>query len=441
MKLTTSILFFLFISQAMAQSTMDLSQCINYGMEHSPYMTISKNEKELFKYDKREAYSSYLPAINGSAGIDYNVKLPVTVIPAGDLAPVEIRMKMGSPHANTAAIQLEQKIYDQTAIIGMSGIKTLEVIRELNSDKIVEDFIYNTSMAYYQVLVVNQQIKLLQDNETQYAELVEILQLQLDKGVIKQVDFDRVRVAYNNIKSQLSLIQTSKEVAVNNLKVIIGMAIDDVLTIKEDQQLIENMNLPNDAQIDVTNRIDYRLNEENLKMQQLNTRITKYSFLPTLSGYARYGANSYSEDFKESFNKFYDFASIGLKLTVPIFNGLKSNTAYNKQRIQTMNLEAQNKIMSESFKVEYLNARTKLNESFTSYQVNKENLELAKSMYEVTNLSYQKGAASLSDFLNSDYSYKEAQNNYMTSMINLLSSRLSFEKSKGNLSNYLNIAK
>lgn len=442
-KLTSSILFsclFTFFVNGQ-NNNMDLSQCLTYGMEHSPYMTIAKNEMEMYKYNARESYSAYLPQINGQAGMDYNAKLPTTVIPAGGFSPVEIRMQMGQKHANSATIQLEQKIYDQTAIIGISGIKDLKVLHELNEQKQVDDFVYNTAMAYYQVLVVNQQIQLLEANEKQYSELIKILTLQLEKGVIKKVDLDRVKVAYSNITSQLSLVKTSKDVAINNLKVTIGMPIDSELSINESQKLVEEMTLPSEAQVDISNRLDYKVQLQNVKLQQLNTRVMKYSFLPTLSGYARYGANSYNNNFQESFKKFYDFASIGLKLNVPIFNGLKSNTAYNKQRIQLMNLEAQTKIMAESFKVDYLNSRTKMKEAYTSFQNNKSNLTLAKDVYDITTLSYQKGAASLSDFLNADYSYKEAQNNYMSSMVNLLSSRLSFEKSKGNLSNYLNIQK
>lgn len=436
----TKLLFLLFISslQLNAQSNvMDLNDCLNYGKEHSPYVTIANNELAMFKYNKRDLYSSYLPSINANASIDYNAKLPVTVIPAGGLAPQEIRMKMGMPNANTGAIQLEQKLYDHAAIIGMNGIKDYEQLANLNSLKTMEDLYYNIAMSYYQVLIVNQQMKLLEDNKTQYAELVRILELQLEKGVIKKMDYDRTKVAYNNILSQLSLIQTSKDVAINRLKVMIGLPIDTDLKINESEKIEAKADLPADASVNVSERTDFKINQMNIKLQELNTNVTKHSYLPTLSAYARYGANSYSQTFKGSWENFYDFAAIGLKLNIPIFNGLKVNTNYNKQRINLENMKAQSTIMEENFKVEYLNARTKLVEANTSYQTNLENVNLAKEVYEVTTLSYQKGASSLSDFLNADYTYKEAQNNYMTSLVNMLSSRLDFEKSKGNLSNYL----
>lgn len=431
-----------FFNSINAQSNiMDLEKCLHYGMEHSPYMTLSKNELKMFEYNKRELYQPYLPTLNGQAGFDYNAKLPVVVIPAGGFAPVEIRMKMGQTYANTAAVQLDQKIYDQTAIIGMNGMKDYRALSELTSEKIMETMIYNIATAYYQVMIVDKQTQLLKDNEKMYSDLLNIVELQLEKGVVKQVDYNRIKVVLNNIKSQLSLVETARTTAINYLKTTIGMSLDDDLEINEDESILEGISLPGDKSVQIENLIDYRLNEQTLKLNELNKRVLKYAFLPQLSVYAQYGANSYSDDFRESFKKFNDFGTIGVKLTVPIFNGLKVNTAYNKQKIQVENLKAQNKLQEEGFKVQQLNARNKMLEAYSSYRTNQENIDLAKEVYDITSLSYQKGAASLSDFLNADYSYKEAQNNYMTSMINLLSSRLEYEKTKGNLSNYLNINK
>lgn len=441
MKIRTKLVVALFlgisITTIQAQE-MSLKECLAYGMQNSPYVTLSNNELEMFKYNKRDLISDYLPAINASGQMDYNAKLPITVIPAGDFAPQDIRMKMGMPHSNSATIQLEQKIYDHSAIVGMTGVRDYRELSNLSAEKTLEDLTYSIATAYYQVLVVNQQVKLLQESKNQYSELNRIMELQLEKGVITKIDYNRIKVAYNNISSQLSLVETSKETTVNYLKVMMGMPIDTPLEVQEDKNLIEEASIPEESRIDVSKRLDFLIMQKNVDLQELNTRVTKYSFLPKLSGYARYGANSYADSFKDSWSSFNDFASIGLSLSVPIFNGLKMNTAYHKQRIQLENLRAQSKIAEEGYKVELLNSKTKMIETYTSLVANSENLELAKDVYETTNLSYQKGAASLTDFLNAEFSYKEAQNNYLTSLVNMLSSRLDYEKSKGNLTNYLN---
>lgn len=443
-KMRTAVLFLvlIFVGQLHAQDNeMSLSECLNYGLKNSPGMIIANNELEMIRYNKLDLYNPYLPTLNLSAGIDYNLKLATTIIPAADfgLGPgtEDLEISMGQPHTNNATVHLEQPLYDQAAIIGIKGVKTYGKLSELQSSKIIEDLVYNIAMAYYQVLTIDQHIQLLQDNREQYEELERIMKLRLEKGVIQEIDYKRIKVAYNNINSQLSLAKTSRDMAKNQLKVIIGMPIDNDLQINEDVSLLETTALPEEVQLDITNRLDYRINQINLELQTLQVKVIKNSYLPTLSGYARYGVNSYSKTFRGSWDKFYDFSTIGLKLTIPIFNGLKVNTSYNKHRIQLETLKAQLKMQEENFKVESMNSQAKLIEAHTSYKMNSENLELAKEVYETTNLSYQKGAASLSDFLNADYSFKEAQSNYLTSLVNMLSSRLDFENSKGNLSNYL----
>lgn len=450
MKVTFRILILslAFVGQVTAQApVMDLNQCLAYGLEHSPYITLSKNEIEMFKYDKRDLISNYMPTINGSFDLTYNAKLATTVIPASDFGlgmppgggeVEDLKLRMGQPHSNTAVIQLEQKIYDHSLLVGMTGVKDYQELSQLNADKFIEDLLYNVSMAYYQVLVVDQQIELLEGNLNQYTELVRIMQLQLDKGVIMPVDFNRVKVANNNIKAQLSLMKANKTDVLNNLKRAMGMPLDQTIDIDTRKKLEVEANLPLELDMDISNRIDFRINMKNIDLQEINVRSTKFGFMPTLSGFARYGANSYGESLRDSWSTFYDFAAIGLSLKIPIFNGLKANTQYHKQIIQLENLKAQSVLQEEGFKMELMNTRTKIIEAHTSYSTNKENVELALEVYEQTNLAYQKGAASLSDFLNAEFSLKEAQTNYLTSLINMLSSRLDYEKSKGNLSNYLN---
>lgn len=453
MRTAVLIISLMFLGQFYAQNEpMNLSDCLNYGLVNSPQMTLSNNELEMVKYNKRELYEPYLPQLNLSGGIDYNIKLATTIIPASDfgfdeLIPPgftpegamdeDLEVKMGQPHTNSATLQLEQTIYDQSVIEGLGGLKTYEKLSNLKSSKITEDLMYNIAMAYYQVLTVNQQIELLKDNREQYEKLEKIMELRLEKGVVQQIDYNRIKVAYNNIISKLSLAKTSKDVAKNRLKVIIGMSTDTDLNIDEDVSLLKDTELPEKAQMNITNRLDYKINETKLELQTLQTRVIKNSYLPTLSGYARYGVNSYSKTFRESWDKFYDFSTVGLKLKIPIFNGFKVNTKYNKHRIELENLKAQTKMQEENFKVESMNSKAQLIEAHSSYKTDLENMQLAQDVYETTNLSYQKGASSLSDFLNADYSYKEAQSNYLTSLINMLSSRLDYEKSRGNLSNYL----
>jgi len=416
----------------------NLKNSIEYSLKNNPSSTIYQNEAEIAKFRNREGLSGYLPQINASGTIDYNAKLQTSIIPAGIFGPDETRIQIGNKHVNGAVIQLDQKIYDQSAIIGLTAMKNNIELAKAQILKNNEDLIYQTANAYYQVLILNEQEKLLKENEKQYNDLLKILKLQYEKGVIKKMDYDRTRVSLNNITAQITLVETNKKLAINKLKVAIGMPIEENLQIEQDLNYDAEITMPAEKNYDVTKRLDYIIQDQNILLQEIQLRSTKASFLPTISAYARYGANSFGTEFGPSFNSWFDYSAIGVKINVPIFNGLRLNSQYKISEYNLMNLKENARLNVQNFKLENENASTQLLSSYTSLTTNKENMQLAKEVYDASSLEYKEGQSSLTDFLNSDYSYKEAQSNYINSLLNFLSSRLDFEKSKGTLTDYIN---
>jgi outer membrane protein TolC len=154
--------------------------------------------------------------------------------------------------------------------------------------------------------------------------------------------------------------------------------------------------------------------------------------------YARYGGQSFGNEFDSSFGKWFDFSTIGLKVNIPMFSGYRKSSQLKQAEISLLNAKANYKLMSDNLSMLYHNSSAQLQKSQSDLGINRENLTFAKTVLESTTVEYEKGVATLSDLLNSDYSFKEAQSNYMTSLINVLSSRLEYEKSKGSLKSYIN---
>jgi outer membrane protein TolC len=196
--------------------------------------------------------------------------------------------------------------------------------------------------------------------------------------------------------------------------------------------------MPETTPLNFKNRLDYQILNTNIALQTIDMRRRKTSFLPTLSAYARYGGQSFGNNFSTSFDNWFDYGSIGLKLNVPLFSGLRRHSQYMQSKFSLDNAKLNLEITENQMQLQKENAQTQLFGSFTNLNTNKENLNLAKEVFDNTSFQYQQGAATLSDFLNSDYSYKEAQTNYITSLINFLSARLDYEKAQGTLVDYIN---
>ena len=59
--------------------------------------------------------------------------------------------------------------------------------------------------------------------------------------------------------------------------------------------------------------------------------------------------------------------------------------------------------------------------------------KLKKSIFDVTTLQYQKGVVSYTEVLSSEFSYKEAEVNYLQSLVKYLNYKLELDKANNNI--------
>jgi outer membrane protein TolC len=442
MRLKTYILISLItgsVFNTQAQNVFGLKQAVQYALEHHGSVEIGENNVQSAHHRVREGYAPYLPQVNGNFGLDDNLKLQTNVIPAGTFGPDPIKIRFGQQYNGNVAFQLDQKLYDQSLINGFKGFKASKELAAEQLNKSKEDVAYDVAVSYLKVLINREQLKLIQNNENTYKKLFEITQLQKEKGVIKQTDLDRIKVAYNNIVSQKALAQDAIMLAENSLKVSMGLSLTQPITLADtsniDKSTIESgLN----SGFDIKKRSDFRILEKNVYLQNVVLKQIRGMYIPTLSAYARYGALALNNDFAKMWGTWYDFSTIGLKLNIPIFDGFTKDARARQQKLVVENQKKSLEIYTEQFKLQNENARLQMNRSKIQLENTKANLSLAQSVFEQTSLQYQLGAATLSDFLNAENAFKEAQINYINTLYNYKQSRLDLEKSAGSILEFIN---
>jgi outer membrane protein TolC len=424
-----------------AQDTLSLHDCILYTLKHNVNSTIYKNDTRISAEKIREYRSAMLPSVNGNAGFDYNPKLQVTIIPPGAFGPEETKIEMGTMFVPAVYVEADQVILNRAYILDIKSSKVDKVIADLNVQKENEVLVCNTALAYYDVLTYQEKIKLSLENEKQGIQLQDILKLRFEQGVAKQSEYDRVRVNLKNVQSELALNHTNYQQSLNKLKNAMGMDLQTPIAITDSVNYTATIVMPEMNGFNTQELVDYQIDQQNVLQKGLDVKKKKAAYLPTLTAYGKYGANAFGSEFSNTFTSWYDYATIGLKLSVPIFNGFSKNSQLAQSKLNAENQRLTQQYNLENYKLEYQNSGTKLFSSYTSLQKDKETLELAKNILEASTVEYREGKSTYSAFLDDDYSYKQAQSNYISSLIDFLNSRLSFEKSKGTLFSYLNINK
>ncbi len=427
----------LWSSVVQAQQAVTLKACVDYALKNHASNTLAQNEIALAKQKATEALAGYLPQVSTNITIDDNLKRQVSIIPAGAFSPTEIRLQFGTQYNNSATAQVDQVLYDKSMLVGIKAAEPNNQLATLKLEQNQDNLIYNTVAAYFQVLVYAEQEKITLENEKKLRELLNILQLRWEKGVAKKTDYDRAKANLQNLLSQQSILQMNKKVAINRLKNAIGMPLSEEINVVELSNYENLALLEKDPAFEVGNVLDYKVLQNNALLQNFEVQRKQAAFLPTVSMYARYGASSFGNEFGKSLANWFDFSTIGLKVNVPIFSGYRKTSQLRQAEISLQNIKTNMKITADNLNLTFQNSHAQLQKTRADLGINHENLVFAKNVYDSSTLEYEKGVATLSDLLNAEYSYKEAQSNYMTSLINVLSSRLEYEKSKGTLKSYI----
>jgi outer membrane protein len=426
-----------------AQKSFTLKECINYSNTNNSNIKIAGYDVTISQKKVNEQIGTMLPQVDASGSYTDNLKLSTTVLP-GELMGqpgTQIPVTMGTKHNLSGSVQLTQKIFDPTFGIALNAAKISKQLSEQTLEKTSEQTAYNISITYYQTLVIEKQLNSLRATLVASEKLLESAELKYKNGMAKKVDVDKIRVSYNNTKSQLQQNELSYRQSLNTLKYEMGMPVDNTIVLLD---TVLNINIQTlEAQADsfsVDRHIDYQLQKTNLIIYEMDKKRNKAGYLPSLSFSASYGFSAMRNkfDFTESGGDWYPNSSIGITLKVPIFDGLQRNAKISQSKLNIEKSMENIRLTEQSIKVELSNSEIQYRNAVDNIHNEKDNLDLAENVYENTQLEYQQGAGSSLDLVQAESSYRESLNNYYNKLLNLYIAKIDLEQSKGTLMNYIN---
>jgi len=423
-----------------------IADCINYAYTHQDTVKNAALDVQSADYKIKETIGTGLPQINGSASFQDYIKAPTSVGPNFTAALSGAPINFNAPlvpfpigavtYNNTYSAQLTQLLFSGTFLVGLKAAKTYKelYVRTLTRSRISTSV--NVTKAYYQVLVSNEQIKLLDANINQLKQQLDQTTQQNKQGFVEKIDVDRLTVQYNNLvtsrQNTIRLLVLNYEL----LKFQMGMPIQQELTLKDKLEDIDLNQNATGADLDTSfyhRRIEYNLAETNVKLNQLDVLQKKAAFLPTLSANAGF-ADVYQENhFRYLYDHPYYNNYIGLSLNVPIYNGGQRR---NQMRESQVNVQkAQNDLYNakNALSLQASSAQISLTNSIESLNNQKRSRELAEEVLRVAKIKYQQGVGSSIEVTQAETDLESADNQYIQALYTTLVSKVDLEMALGNI--------
>jgi outer membrane protein len=435
MKSKLIILVYFFALQLNAQETKELTlkEAINFALENKAEAVKAKLDVQNSEYKIAEVRANALPQISANGNLTYNAILQQTALEFGGETQI---ISMGRPWQSTAAVSLNQQLFNMAVFTGLKAARSTREFYQINATLTNEQVIEKVANSYYEVFKTKSQIKTIDKTIENTTRVKNVISNLFDNGLAKKIDLDRTSVALNNIISSRQQLVNALQLQENALKYLIGMDINTTVVLPNDTfEITEQAFLAEDA--DVSKRTELKLLEKNADLLELNKTATKAEGMPTLSLNASYGYLGIGDKFPwfQSYPGAYwsDYSAIGLNLNIPIFSGGSVRAKTKQAQNQIDQLNADIKDTKLALDLAYKNAKSQITNSLITLNTQKENVALAKDVLNNIENNYKNGLASLTDLLDAETSYADAQNNLNNALMDYKLAEVQLIKAKGEL--------
>jgi OMF family outer membrane factor len=407
-----------------------LHQCIDTAQLNNKTLQMSENNMALSEQKHKEAVSNLIPKIYANADYRYYTDLPTQLMPLTAFGGPEGQYKatqFGVPHNIGVNVQIHLPLYNPQIYGALKTTQIASELSELQYQKTEEQVIFDITNLYYNAQILLKQKSFLESNIVNTKILLSNLQLLNEQLMVKMTDVTKVQLQLEQLYTQTELIKSNYEQVVNALKFTIGIPINQTIQIDTDIQYKERTEYENAVITDI------KIAETYKKLINSELKTLQLSRLPALSLYGSYGQTGYGYDEKpNNFLDFYPIGFVGAQLSIPLFNGTVTNKKINQKKIEIQNSDLQLNLLTEQNIMLTDNANRKRTVAVKTIENTISQIELAQTIYNQTVLQQKEGTANLTDVLLSDNALREAQQNYLSAVIDYLKADLELKKLTGN---------
>ncbi|MDD4148840.1 MAG: TolC family protein [Bacteroidales bacterium] len=413
-----------------------LQQCIDTAQLHNKNLQISRNNMEIGAERQKEAKANLIPKVNLNADYKYFAELPYQLMPQvafGGPQGMYKEVQMGVPHNMSANIQIAMPIYNSQVYGAIEATKIASELNNLQYKKTEEQVFFEISNLYYNAQIMLNQKIFIDSNLVNTGKLLKNIQLLHSQQMIKKSDVLKIELQNEQLLTQRELLVNNIEQVMNALKFLMGMPFQQDIKIETEIRNKSILEYPNLIPVD----IEITFSQNKLLLSELGT--LKKSRLPSVSLFGSYGQTGFGYDEKPNeFLNFYPISFVGLQLSVPLFNGTVTKRKINQKRLQIENNEMQIDLVTEQNQMMIENVKRQRLVNQQTIENSLKQIELASTVYNEMVLQQKEGTANLTDILMADNALREAQQNYLTAVINFLKADLELKKLTGNINTIKN---
>lgn len=395
--------------------SLSLEQAVNFAVEHNKELQVSQMNIELRNKMVTEAVSQGLPQVTGSLGYSTNFGYEASF---GEGA---IKMK---DQANVS-VSVSQLLFSGEWIL---GIQTSKIAKQMAAQQVditeldIKETVYNS---YYTILASERLMEIVKVNLENMNKIQNHTENMYKAGTAEITDVDQIRITVGQLKNSLLAMQRTVDVNYNLLRLQLGLQAGTPITLTDPlENFLEEGSFLKLAiqQFDVNKNSQYQLMQTQEELQKKMVGLKKWAYAPTISG-------SYSYQYQLKKGGFMNIPnSASITMSIPVFSGLQRKAQLDQEKITLEQTTLNKSLLEDQLNLQEEQYKFALKNAMEDYQLQKENILVAKKVLENYQYKYNAGAVSSLDLTQANNNYLTAENNYTSACLTLLQAQTQLEK-------------
>ncbi|WP_372776507.1 TolC family protein [Mangrovibacterium sp.] len=378
-----------------------LNDCIDYAIQQNIQVrqsALSIDQNQLYS---EQAKAAKLPNLSASASQNFfwSKDYDSETASFGSL---------GNDNSSDYGLNSSVILYNGNKLNNEIKLAELDLKSSTYNTETIKESVQISVLNYFlQVLYAQENVSNAQSQIESTEKELELAEERLNLGLIAQSDLLQIKSELASEKLALANAKTTLGIARLNLMQLMELPSDTDFEIESpelSQMLNQNLQPVSSSIFEQSLQIrpQIKMVESDMQLARLNEQIAKASYLPTLSlsaglstGYSSsLSGFNYTEQLKDQVTP-----SVGLSLSVPIFQRKQAKTSVGLAKIAVSNAELTALDTQNSLRKEIEQAALDVQSAQIEFEANEENFQSVTESMNVANEKFNQGLINSVDFL------------------------------------------
>lgn len=431
------------------QRTLTLDECRSLAIQNNKELQIAGEKVRVAGYDKQAALTKYFPQVSAMGTYmrnqkDINLLDDKTVAGLGKLLPIDVGAftHLDIQDVWLGNVSLVQPVFMGGKIIAYNQItKYAKELAQSMNDLKLQDVIYKTDEAYWQVVSLVNKKKLADSYVSLLRKMDTDVQALIEEGVATQVDGMSVRVKLNQAEMAQTKVDNGLALSRMALAQLCGLPLEESLALADEniETLPESTSSSGSFSVEEAfiNRQELKSLDYAVRIYKKKEKIALAEHLPSVALTANYlvtnpnSFNGFKNDFGGMFN-------VGVAVQVPISGWWEGTYKRNAARAETHIKQLELDDAKEKIELQVNQSVYKVNEAGKKLTASSRNKEKAEENLRHATIGFEEGVIPALNLMEAQTAWVEAQSDLIDAQIEVKLTDVYLSKALGRLSSTTN---